>query len=111
MSTRLLFLLLLSLPSIIFAQVRLNEAVSSNSIYLDEDNDSPDWLELYNSGTQPLDLSGFTLSDKADNPGKWAIPAGLTLAPDQYAFFWASNKDRTTPAYYRTLVNRGHSLR
>jgi hypothetical protein len=111
MSTRLLFLLLLSLPSIIFAQVRLNEAVSSNSIYLDEDNDSPDWLELYNSGTQPLDLSGFTLSDKADNPGKWAIPAGLTLAPDQYAFFWASNKDRTTPASYRTLVNRGDSFR
>jgi hypothetical protein len=111
MTIRILFLVLLGLPSIIFAQVRLNEAVSSNSIYLDEDDDSPDWFELYNPSTQTVDLSGYTLSDKADNPGKWAIPAGLALAPDQYAFFWASNKDRTDVSTYRTLVNRGDDFR
>jgi hypothetical protein len=111
MTTRLLFLVLFTLPNIIFAQVRINEAVSSNSIYLDEDNDSPDWFELYNSGTETVDLSGYSLSDKADNPGKWTIPPGLVMAPDQYAFFWASNKDRTDVVSYRTLVNRGDNFR
>ncbi|WP_020571886.1 CotH kinase family protein [Neolewinella persica] len=111
MTTRLLLLCLFTLPNIIFAQVRLNEAVSSNSIFLDEDDDSPDWFELYNPGTQTVDLSGYTLSDKADNPGKWTIPNGLTLAPDQYAFFWASDKDRSDVASYRTLVNRGDDFR
>lgn len=111
MTARQLFLVLLTLPNIICAQVRINEAVSSNSIYLDEDEDSPDWFELYNAGAQTLDLSEYTLSDKADNPGKWTIPSGLTLAPDQYAFFWASGKDRSDVTSYRTLVNRGDNFR
>jgi hypothetical protein len=111
MSIRLLLFICLLFPALSSAQLRLNEAVSSNSIYLDEDNDSPDWFELYNPGTETVDLSGFTLSDKADTPGKWTIPTGLVMAPNQYAFFWASGKDRTTVASYRTLVNRGDNFR
>ena len=30
--------------------IRINELVASNSIFLDEDGDSPDWIELYNYG-------------------------------------------------------------
>ena len=43
--------------------IRINEVVSSNSIYFDEDGDTPDWIELYNYGTQSVNLSNWTLSD------------------------------------------------
>jgi len=88
------------------AQVRLNEAVSSNANYFDEDGDSPDWFELYNSGTEAVDLTGYTLSDKADNPGKWTI-GSLSLEANSYALIWASGKDRPLVSGYRTYVDRG----
>ena len=35
---------------------------------------SSDWIELYNGGSQAVDLSGFGLSDKASRPRKWQFP-------------------------------------
>ncbi len=109
MSARLL-LLLITLPFLATAQVRLNEAVSSNSVYTDEDGDTPDWLELHNAGDTAADLTGFTLSDKPDNPGKWPLPE-LRLGPDEYIFLWASGKDRSAAFSYRTFVDRGDDFR
>jgi hypothetical protein len=106
---RLLAILMMSV-AFLSAQVRINEAVSSNSVYLDEDGDSPDWLELHNPGSQAIDLTNYTLSDKANNPGKWTIP-NLNLAPGAYAFFWASGKDRTSSNSFRTFINRGDTFR
>ena len=40
-------------------------------VYFDEDGDSRDWIELYNSGTETINLAGYYLSDKADDTTKW----------------------------------------
>ena len=92
------------------AQVRINEIVTSNSIYLDEDGDSPDWFELRNFGAEAVDLTGYYLSDKPDQPQKWRI-VDLSLGPDEYAFVWASGKDRATVNVHRTLIDRGDAFR
>lgn len=92
------------------AQLRINEAVSSNSSYFDEDGDTPDWFELYNTTDQPIELANYTLSDKANNPGKWTIP-NLSIPAGGYAFFWASGKDRVGAQGFRTFVDRGDTLR
>ncbi len=105
-----LFTILLLVTGFLNAQVRINEAVSSNSVYLDEDGDSPDWFELHNPGGQAVTLTGYTLSDKANNPGKWTIP-NLSLDPGGYAFFWASGKDRTEIQTFRTFIDRGDYFR
>lgn len=105
-----LLVLLLVATFSLFAQLRINEAVSSNGTYSDEDGDTPDWLELHNPGSQPLDLTDYTLSDKADNPGKWPIP-NLSIAPAGYALFWASGKDRGNEQSFRTFIDRGASFR
>jgi hypothetical protein len=105
----LLVLLLVATISL-SAQVRINEAVSSNSSYTDEDGDTPDWFELYNPGDEAIDLVGYTLSDKANNPGKWTIPS-IGISPDGYAFFWASGKDRGAAQSFRTFINRGAIFR
>ena len=45
----ILFSSLLILPITSFSQsIRINEAVSSNSNFIDEDGDSQDWFELIN---------------------------------------------------------------
>ena len=47
-----------------FAQVVINEGCNRNYISsTDEDGDKPDWIELYNAGNSPVDLTGYYLSD------------------------------------------------
>ncbi len=89
--------------------IRINEVVASNSIHLDEDGDSPDWLELHNYGTSTVNLSNWTLSDDEDNPQKWAFP-NINLTPDSYLFLWASSKDRLETGGTRTLITQGDSF-
>jgi hypothetical protein len=86
--------------------IKINEVVSSNSVYTDEDGDTPDWFELHNSGSQNVSIDGWFISDDPDEYDKWAFP-NITLAPDEYLLVWASKKDRSTIAYPRTLINQG----
>ena len=91
-------------------RVFINEASSSNSSFEDEDGDSPDWFELYNSETTAIDLSGWTITDDILEPAKWVFP-DMQLAAGTYLRVWASDKDRSAEGNYRTLVNRGDSFR
>ena len=86
--------------------IKINELVSSNSEYTDEDGDTPDWFELHNSGSQNVSIDGWFISDDPDEFDKWAFP-NITLAPDEYLLVWASDKDRSSLAYPRTLINQG----
>ena len=45
-----------------------------------------DFIELYNHGNEPVDLSGAFLSDRADT-NKFQIPAGTILAPRGHRVF------------------------
>ena len=75
----------------VFSQERteplINEFMASNTASVqDEDGDFPDWLELYNPGTAPIDLRGYGLSDDPDDPFKWVFPHGI-LNPAQFLLF------------------------
>ena len=86
--------------------VRINEAVSSNSLYIDEDGDTPDWIELYNYGSQNVNLENWTISDDEDDLSKWSFP-NVSIPPNDYLLLWASDKDRAQITSIRTLVNQG----
>ncbi|MBB5351254.1 hypothetical protein HNR46_001490 [Haloferula luteola] len=47
----------------------------------------PDWIELYNQGSTPVDLSGWYLSDQADDLMRYRIPDGTLLAGGGYLVF------------------------
>ena len=103
-----LALLLLSLST--EAQtIRINEVVSSNSLFLDEDGDSPDWFELLNTSDQPVNISGYTVTDNKEDTTQWLFPE-VILDSGQYLVIWASDKDRKTIAYPKTLITQGDSL-
>jgi uncharacterized repeat protein (TIGR02543 family) len=77
-------------------EIAINEIMSSNvATIADEDGEYNDWIEVYNYGSESIDLQGFGLSDDKELPYKWVFPS-LTVAPNQYVLVWASEKDRAT---------------
>lgn len=42
-----------------------------------------DWIELYNRGTEAVDLKGWMLSDDPTEPDKWVFPS-LVMEPGEY---------------------------
>lgn len=89
------FIFLLILPIISFSQsLYLNEIVSSNSSsFFDEDGDSPDWIEIYNSSDDSINLLGYGISDNFNNPYKWVFPS-YVIEPNTYSVILASDKNR-----------------
>jgi hypothetical protein len=72
----------------------VNEVMTSNkTTFTDEDGDYPDWLEILNTGSSPVNLSGYSLSDRAEKPGKWVFP-DVVLEPGEYLIVFASGKNR-----------------
>ncbi|MGH1434921.1 MAG: CotH kinase family protein [Lewinella sp.] len=84
--------------------IRINEMVSSNDTYLDEDGDTPDWFELRNTSTEEVDLNAWTITDDPDQPDRWSFPS-FTLPVDGYLRIWASGKDRSTFSLARTIIS------
>lgn len=82
------------LPYLLSAQVVINEFSPSNVSDFEASWDEyPDWIELYNTGNTTVDLSGYFLSDKVDEPQKWEIPAGTTIAADDHLVILATGDD------------------
>ena len=82
---------------VIAPQVRINEvmaAPTAQSLPLDQDGEPCDWIELYNELAQPVNLSGWHLSDDPDTPDKWTFP-DLTLPPFGYVIVFASGAGAT----------------
>lgn len=70
-------------------------AVNSNSI-TDEDNEHSDWLEINNTTDATINLDGWYLTDKEDEPSQWKFPA-VNIAAGGYMVIFASDKNKTTP--------------
>jgi len=74
----------------------INEVMASNNtIIRDLEGQYDDWIEIYNYGTEAIDLAGMYLTDNLSAPTKWQFPAGnsaITTAPaGGYLLIWADN--------------------
>ncbi len=79
------------------AQVVINEFSAANiDQFFDNYGSDEDWIELYNTGTSSVDLSGYYLSDKLDNPTKFQIPAGVSIGAGGHLLVWASGRDENS---------------
>ncbi|WP_303835556.1 CotH kinase family protein [Ruminococcus flavefaciens] len=59
--------------------VTINEVCPKNTTYAAPDGNMYDWIELYNGSGSAVDISGWGITDKADNPYRFTIPEGTTL--------------------------------
>jgi len=87
-----IILALLFSSNISYAQVFINEIMSSNlSTIVDEDGSFSDWIEIYNSGEESVDLESFSLSDDLNILDKWQFPQ-ISIDAGHYVLIFASGK-------------------
>ncbi len=95
--------------------VVINEFMSANaSAIMDDRGKFSDWIELTNTGSKPVDLTGWTLvpSDKATNPFTFA---SHTIQPGEYILIFADGtaQNRSGYAYhapYKLQASGGSTL-
>lgn len=91
-SCRALILLVLFIPWVVRSQVRISEFLADNETGLrTQAGNTADWIELFNSGPEPVDLSGYHLTDNASAPSKWRIPDGTTIPANGYLLIFADS--------------------
>jgi hypothetical protein len=72
----------------------INESMSkNNSAVYDEDNDTPDWIEIYNNSASPINMGDYYLTDDRNDLQKWKFPDGIINA-DSHLVVFTSDKDR-----------------
>lgn len=74
----------------------INEILADNeSINTDSTGKYDDWIELYNAGSDTINLTGLYLTDDFTNPLKWKIPVvdsiSFNILPNEYKIIWCDN--------------------
>ena len=88
--------------------VRINEVSADDGIYVNEYFKRKDWVELYNTTDQPIDVEGMYLSDNAEKPKKYQITKGMTqtntvIPAHGYLIVWCDKKDPTLTQLHATF--------
>ena len=76
-------------------QTAPDTSVVINELLAHSDPPFEDAIELYNDSNQAVSIGGWFLSDIANQPKKFRIPAGTVLAPFGYAVFYEYQFDPT----------------
>ena len=81
----------------------INEIMAANvSTIVEPDNGAfADWIEIYNPGTEAVDLGHFALTDDIRNPVRWTIPAGTVVPAGGYILVWADRRDSDGHSNFR----------
>ena len=76
--------------------VVINECLTLNqSGIVDDAGELEDWIEIHNRSNNPVNVAGYYLSDRLNNPKRWRIPldAGnaTVIEPNGYTIVWADD--------------------
>ena len=78
--------------------VVINELMASNdNTIADNAGEYDDWIELYNTSSNTVDLSNWYITDKSDNLTKFTIPAGTQILGNDYLIIWADEDGSQGP--------------
>lgn len=55
------------------APIRINEVSAGNDIYVNDLHKKNDWIELYNTTDQDINLAGMYITDNTRKPTKWQV--------------------------------------
>jgi len=82
----------------------INEVMPVNRLsFMDSDGYYRDWLEIYNPGSESVDLGGLFLTDNFNKPDKWRIPTNntseTTVNANSYKLIWIDNQSDLGPSH------------
>lgn len=76
-----------------FGQVVISEFMAKNDkTLIDGDGNYSDWIELHNLGDDPVDLTGWYLSDDTNNLTQWVFPS-KSIAAGEFLVVFASGQE------------------
>ena len=78
--------------------VYISEVMASNDDVITNGSDFTDWVELYNSSAEAVDLSGYGLSDNIGRARKWQFPDGTLIMPGEYKIVWCDGNTEANSA-------------
>lgn len=87
------------------ADLRINEfmAVNNGSVIDPADTEpgagEDDWLEIYNSGSEPVDLQGLFVTDSLEELTKHQITQSITVSPGGFLVLWADEQPEQGPTH------------
>lgn len=55
---------------------------------MDNAGEYDDWIELYNKSGNPVDISGYFITDDTLNLEKFELPQGTIINPNNYLILW-----------------------
>ncbi len=71
----------------------INEMCASNSsLITDNHGEYEDWIELYNYGTETVDLGGLNITDNTSDPTKHRLDESLSIPAGGYLILWADGE-------------------
>lgn len=81
--------------------VVINEVSADNEIFVNEYFKKGDWIELYNTTDEDVDVAGMYLSDNVSNAQKYQIPASdgtvsTVIPPHGFLVVWCDKLDNLT---------------
>lgn len=99
-----IFILIFFIQVKIFSQsIFINEFMALNNSTIKDNFDRyEDWLEIYNAGNLPVDLTGFGLTDDPSQPYKWVFTGDIEIPAKGYFLIWASNRDTIIGEFIHT---------
>lgn len=89
--------------------VSINEFMAVNdslSTIKDPAGETDDWIELYNTTDEDIDLSNAFLTDNAEDPEKWQFPAGTSIEANGYLIVWADRDENQEGLHADFRLNR-----
>ncbi|MBN8245941.1 MAG: CotH kinase family protein [Verrucomicrobia bacterium] len=75
--------------------IALNEWMAANTRTLADPADGhyEDWIELFNPNEVPVDLTGYSLTDRPEEvTERWFLPASVSIAPRGHLLVWADGE-------------------
>lgn len=84
-----------------FFPVVINEVMPGNTrTHTDPQGQFDDWIELYNTSANAVQLDDLFLSDDDRAPRKWRFPAGVSIGPGAYLIVWADKDTTDSPGLH-----------
>lgn len=92
------------------SSVYINEILTSNQTGLvDEEGIAQDWIEIFNDGTEPVSLDGWSISDDSRHPGKWVFPP-VNVPGKGFLIVFASGKNSAIESIEGTILHTNFKL-
>ena len=85
------------------AQLLINEYSAANyDSYQDNYGEYEDWVEIYNSAANPIDISGYFITDKVSNLTKWQVPSSFIIPANNVGIIFCSGRDEVSGGFAHT---------